>query len=73
MRRLKKLITVAVLAAFAATSAIADAPFKDQRFVYRADGKKLTDVCVDRNLITGRHPGVVDEFMNAFLTELDRR
>jgi type III secretion protein C len=47
MRRLKKLITVAVLAAFAATSAIADAPFKDQRFVYRADGKKLTEVLQD--------------------------
>jgi protease I len=37
------------------------------------DGYKLRDVCVDGNLITGRHPGVVDEFMSAFCTELDRR
>ena len=37
------------------------------------DGAKLTDVCVDGNLVTGRHPGVVDEFMSAFLKELNRR
>jgi len=35
------------------------------------DGSKLKDTVVDRNLITGRHPGVVDEFMSAFLAELN--
>jgi putative intracellular protease/amidase len=37
------------------------------------DGKKLTDTFVDRNLVTGRHPGVVEEFMTTFLAELNRR
>jgi putative intracellular protease/amidase len=37
------------------------------------DGHRLKDTCVDRNLITGRHPGVVEEFMETFLGELDRQ
>jgi protease I len=37
------------------------------------DGNKLKDTCVDGNLITGRHPGVVEEFMSAFLTALNER
>ena len=37
------------------------------------DGNKLKDTHADRNLITGRHPGVVEEFMEIFLAELDRR
>jgi putative intracellular protease/amidase len=37
------------------------------------DGNKLADTWVDRNLITGRHPGVVEEFMSVFVRELDRR
>jgi protease I len=37
------------------------------------DGHRLKDTCVDNNLITGLHPGVVDEFMNRFLGELDKR
>ncbi len=36
------------------------------------DGNKLKDTYVDRKLITGRHPGVVDEFMSAFVRELDK-
>ena len=37
------------------------------------DGDRLKDTYVDRNLITGRHPGVVDEFMSSFLAELNQR
>jgi len=37
------------------------------------DGNKLADTHVDGSLITGRHPGVVEEFMNTFLGELDKR
>lgn len=36
------------------------------------DGNRLKDTCIDRNLITGRHPGVIEEFMKAFLAELHR-
>jgi putative intracellular protease/amidase len=34
------------------------------------DGHQLADTCVDGGLVTGRHPGVVDEFMNVFLKEV---
>jgi protease I len=37
------------------------------------DGHRLTDTYVDRNLITGRHPGVVEEFMSSFVGELEKR
>jgi putative intracellular protease/amidase len=37
------------------------------------EGNQTKDTCVDGNLITGRHPGVVDEFMTVFLNELTRR
>jgi putative intracellular protease/amidase len=37
------------------------------------DGDRLKDTWVDGNLITGRHPGVVEEFMNVFLQHLDNR
>ena len=36
------------------------------------DGNKLADTWVDRNLITGRHPGVVEEFMSVFVRELEK-
>jgi protease I len=37
------------------------------------DGAKLKNTFVDGNLITGRHPGVVDEFMSLFLQQLQQR
>lgn len=30
------------------------------------------DLVIDGNLITGKHPGVVDEFMTAFVTEIEK-
>jgi len=36
------------------------------------DGDKLVDIYVEGNLITGRHPGVVEEFMQVFLKELEK-
>jgi protease I len=35
-------------------------------------GDQLIDTCIDGNLITGRHPGVVDAFMQIFLAELEK-
>lgn len=37
------------------------------------DGDKLKDTVVDRGLVTGRHPGVVDEFLEVFLEDLKRK
>ena len=37
------------------------------------DGNKLADTHVDGGLVTGRHPGVVEEFMAAFGQALDQR
>lgn len=31
------------------------------------------DVVVDGNLISGQHPGVVDKFLDVFLTELEKK
>jgi protease I len=36
------------------------------------DGNQLIDTYVDGNLITGRHPGVVEKFMQVFLQQLDK-
>src|SRR5262249_23316580 len=36
------------------------------------DGNGMKDTWVDGGLVTARHPGVVDEFMQVFVTELDR-
>lgn len=36
------------------------------------DGEQLADTYVDGNLVTGRHPGVVDAFMHHFVEELGR-
>ena len=35
-------------------------------------GDQLIDTYVDGNLITGRHPGVVEEFMKTFLEEIEK-
>ena len=37
------------------------------------EGSKLKDVWVEGNLITGRHPGVVEEFMRTFLEQIESR
>lgn len=37
------------------------------------DGNKLADTHVDGGLVTGRHPGVVEEFMAEFAQAMDRR
>ncbi|MBF0564278.1 MAG: DJ-1/PfpI family protein [Nitrospirae bacterium] len=36
------------------------------------DGKQLKDIVVDGGLITGRHPGVADMFVQVFLDELNK-
>lgn len=36
------------------------------------DGDVTADLVIDDNLITGKHPGVVDEFMEAFVTEIEK-
>lgn len=36
------------------------------------DGDKTTDVFVDGNLITGKHPGFTDLFMETFVKEIER-
>jgi putative intracellular protease/amidase len=35
------------------------------------DGDKARDIVIDGGLISGRHPGVVDEFMKVFLKEVE--
>jgi putative intracellular protease/amidase len=37
------------------------------------EGGQVKDTCVDGNLITGRHPGVIEEFLSTFLREIDKR
>ena len=36
------------------------------------DGPTAVDTYVDGNLISGRHPGVVDQFLEVFINELER-
>jgi protease I len=36
------------------------------------DGNRLADTCVDGGLVTGRHPGVVEEFMAVYLQEIEK-
>jgi putative intracellular protease/amidase len=36
------------------------------------DGDVTADLVVDGNLITGKHPGVVDQFLDAFLAEIEK-
>lgn len=37
------------------------------------DGEVTADLVIDGNLITGKHPGVVDEFMDAFVAEIEKQ
>lgn len=50
---------------------ISDVKNAGARLVF--DGDKLADTHVDGGLVTGRHPGVVEEFMTAFEQALQRR
>jgi protease I len=36
------------------------------------DGDEAAELVIDRNLISGRHPGVVDQFMEAFVHEIEK-
>lgn len=38
--------------------------------VYDEKEQKTVNTYVDRNLITGQHPGIIDEFMSVFVREL---
>jgi hypothetical protein len=45
--------------------------------VYKESGKGMVPTHVDRQkgsavLVTGQHPGVVEEFINVYLEELER-
>jgi putative intracellular protease/amidase len=40
------------------------------KLVYDKQGKKLVATCVDGNLVTARHPFVVEEFMDTYLLQL---
>jgi protease I len=37
------------------------------------DGDATADLVIDGNLITGKHPGVVDQFMDAFVEEIEKQ
>lgn len=36
------------------------------------DGEEAAELVIDGNLISGRHPGVVNEFMEAFVREIEK-
>ena len=36
------------------------------------DGDVTADLAINGNLITGKHPGVVDLFMEAFVKEIEK-
>jgi putative intracellular protease/amidase len=37
------------------------------------DGDECADLVIDGNLISGKHPGMVDQFMEVFIKEIERR
>lgn len=37
------------------------------------DGDATADLVIDRNLISGKHPGVVEQFMEAFVEEIEKQ
>ncbi|GAC1481160.1 MAG: hypothetical protein NVS2B14_20900 [Chamaesiphon sp.] len=37
------------------------------------DGDATADLVIDGNLITGKHPGVVEQFMEAFVEEIEKQ
>jgi len=41
--------------------------------VYDEENEVTVDLVVDGNLITGKHPGVVDQFMEVFLKEIENK
>ncbi len=36
------------------------------------EGEQTADLVIDGNLITGKHPGMVDEFMQVFIQEIEK-
>ena len=40
--------------------------------IYVYDGDRGVDTCVDGHLVTGRHPGIIEEFLEVYLRELAR-
>jgi protease I len=50
---------------------VCDAQNAGADLVYDEDG--TADLVIDGNLITGKHPEVVEEFMQAFVKEMDKR
>jgi putative intracellular protease/amidase len=36
------------------------------------DGEATADLVVDGNLITGKHPGIVEQFMEVFVREIEQ-
>jgi len=36
------------------------------------DGEVTADLVIDRNLVSAKHPGVVDQFMDAFVAEIEK-
>jgi protease I len=37
------------------------------------DGDETAELVIDRNLISGKHPGMVDKFMETFVREIEKR
>jgi len=37
------------------------------------DGDETAELVIDRNLISGKHPGMVDKFMEVFLREIEQK
>lgn len=37
------------------------------------DGDETAELVIDRNLISGKHPGIVDKFMEVFLREIEQK
>ena len=37
------------------------------------DGDETAELVIDRNLISGKHPGMVDKFMETFVREIEKQ
>jgi putative intracellular protease/amidase len=37
------------------------------------DGDQTADIVTDGNLISGKHPGITEQFMQVFLSEIEKR
>jgi protease I len=53
-----------------AHNVICDVENAGAEVIYEGDGS--TDLVIDGNLITGKHPAVVDKFMAAFVNEIEK-